>query len=57
MTKGEKVYVVEKYLVEERTSSLLAGEVGLDVIFECQAWLSERCCSTSDPPPPYRSKR
>jgi hypothetical protein len=35
--KGEKVYVVENYLVEERTASLLAGEVGLDVIFECQA--------------------
>lgn len=37
MTKGEKVYVVENYLVEERTASLLAGDVGLAVIFECQA--------------------
>lgn len=37
MTKGEKVYVIENYLVEARTASLLAGEVGLDVIFEWQA--------------------
>jgi hypothetical protein len=37
MTKGEKVYVVENYLVEERTASLLAGEVGVDVIFDCHA--------------------
>jgi hypothetical protein len=29
MTKGEKVNVVENYLVEERTASLLAGEIGL----------------------------
>jgi hypothetical protein len=37
MIKGEKVYVAENYLVEERTASLPAGEVGLDVILECQA--------------------
>jgi hypothetical protein len=37
MTKGEKVYVVENYLVEERTASLLVGDIGVEVIFECQA--------------------
>jgi len=37
MNKGNKVYVVENYLVEERTASLLAGEIGLAVVFECHA--------------------
>jgi hypothetical protein len=37
MVKGDKVYVVENYLVEERTASLLAGEIGLAVRFECRA--------------------
>lgn len=32
--EGAKVYVVEGYLVEEQTDSLLAGEIGLAVIFE-----------------------
>jgi hypothetical protein len=37
MTKGDRVYVVENYLVEELTAALLAGEVGLAVTFECHA--------------------
>ena len=37
MIKGDKVYVVENYLVEERTTALLAGEVGLAVVFNCHA--------------------
>jgi hypothetical protein len=37
MIKGDKVYVVENYLVEELTTALLAGEVGLAVVFNCHA--------------------
>jgi hypothetical protein len=35
--EGDKVYVVENYLVEERIASLLAGDVGLAVVFGCYA--------------------
>ncbi len=35
--KGDKVYVVEEYLVEERMAALRAGEPGLAVTFECYA--------------------
>src|SRR5262245_20974520 len=37
MNKGDRVYVVENYLIEERTAALIAGEVGLKVTFECYA--------------------
>ena len=37
MNKGDRVYVVENYLVEERTAAFFAGEVGVAVVFECHA--------------------
>src|SRR3981189_2906881 len=37
MIKGDRVYVVQNYLVEERTAALLAGEIGVAVVFEGHA--------------------